>query len=350
MAGAPSRRREHSLRTDGVRLTYSQNWPAYNTAQAREKARFTDLLHGLCDGISQPPQAGGRPRLPLADMVFSVVMRVYTTMSGRRAMSDLRECEGRGYVTKTPCYNSVFNYLDHPHLTPLLKLLVEESASPLRALETDFAVDASGFSTSNYARWFDAKDGKVRSEHQWVKAHLMVGVKTKIVTSVEATEGSAHDSPHLPALVEATAARFHLSEVSADKGYLGKRNLTVIARAGAVPYVPFKSNTTGKGPALWRKLWHFYEFHRQDFLKHYHKRSNAETAFSMIKAKFGGAVRSRKPVAQINEILCKVLCHNLCVLVQSIYELGIERTFWAPRRLFGQKRRLPKKSAKRRVY
>jgi hypothetical protein len=30
-----------------------------------------------------------------------------------------------------------------------------------------------------------------------------------------------------------------------------------------------------------------------------------------------------------NELLCKVLCHNICVVIQSVYELGIEPTFWA---------------------
>jgi hypothetical protein len=48
----------------------------------------------------------------------------------------------------------------------------------------------------------------------------------------------------------------------------------------------------------------------------------------MLKRKFGPAVRSKTPVAQTNEILCKVLCHNLSVLVHSIYELGIQPTFW----------------------
>ena len=67
---------------------------------------------------------------------------------------------------------------------------------------------------------------------------------------------------------------------------------------------------------------------RNAFLVHYHKRSNVETAFSMIKMKFGASVRAKTPVAQVNEVLCKILCHNICVLLQSIAELGLEPTFW----------------------
>jgi transposase len=315
--------------TKTVRVTYAQDWPAYNAAQCHEKTRVTELLRGLCDGITQPPQGRGRPRLPLSDVVFSAVMKVYSTVSGRRATSDLRECEAKGLVANAPHYNSVFNYLEDPTLTPILKALVEESASPLKAVESDFAVDSSGFSTCTFVRWYDAKYGKTHSEHEWVKAHLMIGVKTNIVTSVEVTGPDNHDSPYLPPLLEATTKTFNVAEVSADKGYISKRNLEVVVNAGAVPYIPFKSNTTGEGPELWRKMWHFYQFNRREFLESYHKRSNVESTFSMIKAKFGASVRSKTPVAQTNEVLCKVLCHNLCVLVQSIYELGIEPTFWA---------------------
>lgn len=48
----------------------------------------------------------------------------------------------------------------------------------------------------------------------------------------------------------------------------------------------------------------------------------------MIKSKFGSRIRSKTEVAQLNEVLCKVFCHNLCCLVQSAYQLGIEATFW----------------------
>ena len=79
---------------------------------------------------------------------------------------------------------------------------------------------------------------------------------------------------------------------------------------------------------LWNRMWHYYNFNRASFLEHYHKRSNAETVYSMIKMKFGGSVRAKTPVAQVNKVLCKILCHNICVLIQSIYELGLEPTFW----------------------
>ncbi len=59
-------------------------------------------------------------------------------------------------------------------------------------------------------------------------------------------------------------------------------------------------------------------------MEHYHKRSNIETAYSMIKGKFGSALRRKSDTGQINEVLCKVLCHNICVLVQATHELGIE--------------------------
>jgi transposase len=142
------------------------------------------------------------------------------------------------------------------------------------------------------------------------------------------TGPEAHDYPYLPPLLETTAKRFQVAELSADKGYIGKSNLEAVVNAGAVPYIPFKSNTTGKGSELWRKMWHYYQFNRSEFLESYHKRSNVESTFSMIKAKFGASVRSKAPVAQMNEVLCKVICHNLCVLVQSIYELGIDPVFW----------------------
>jgi hypothetical protein len=150
--------------------------------------------------------------------------------------------------------------------------------------------------------------------------------------NVEISGPFANDAPYFAPLVEQTARRFTLREVSADKAYSARKNLAVVDREGGTPYIPFRSLAAGgKGdaPSLWRQLYHYYELRRDEFLEHYHKRSNVESTFNKIKAKFGSALRSKTDTALVNEALCTVLCHNLCCVIQSMHELGISPTFWA---------------------
>jgi len=104
--------------------------------------------------------------------------------------------------------------------------------------------------------------------------------------------------------------------------------MRVVDNKKAIPYIDFKDGSVGTGKCeIWNKMVHYYNLNRTDFMNHYHKRSNVETTFSMIKAKFGGFIRSKLPAAQVNEVLCKILCHNICCLIQSMCELGVEATF-----------------------
>lgn len=47
----------------------------------------------------------------------------------------------------------------------------------------------------------------------------------------------------------------------------------------------------------------------------------------MIKTKFRDNLRSKTKTAQINELLLKILCHNICVVIQEISELGLKGEF-----------------------
>jgi hypothetical protein len=131
--------------------TYPQDWPAYNAALTHEKEKFLSLLYDLCQGIHDetlPPK--GRPRLRLADALFAACFKVYSTFSGRRFMTDLRETQGKGLIAKVAHFNTIFNYLENPSLTPILRTLITESSLPLKVVESDFAVDSSGFTTSRF--------------------------------------------------------------------------------------------------------------------------------------------------------------------------------------------------------
>jgi transposase len=311
------------------RTTYSQNWSAYNAAQTNEQDKFQSLLADLCSALVTTPNKTGRPRLPLSDAVFNVVFKVYSTVSQRRFMSDLRQAHSKGYIARIPHFNSISNYLENPELTPLLSALITQSSLPLKSVENDFAVDSSGFTTCRFTRWFDHKYGVVKQKQEWVKCHLICGTKTNIVTAVEILDKFAADVKVLPALVNATAQNFTMREVSADKAYGSRKNTDAITAVGGTPFIALKSDAVGAGGGTWGKMYHYFQFRKTEFLQHYHKRSNVESTFSMMKRKFGDSLRSKTDVAMTNEALCKILCHNLVVLIHEMHELGIDPVFWS---------------------
>jgi len=326
-----------------VRKTYPQLWHEYNLSQTREKAHFQTLLYELCQNVEDLPRKNlraGRNRLPMSEILFSVVFKVYSLVSRRRFISDLMEAQRRGYISKTPHFNSIFNYLELEEMTSILRQLIVTSSLPLKAMETDFAVDSSGFSTGVYKKWIDAKwPSAERKRHpgfrplpinsrDWLKCHLMCGVRTNIVTSVEITQAFGADGKQFEALVENTSRNFTLQSVAADKAYSSARNVQFVLLKGGQPYIAFKEGSKGNGKCeAWNRVYHFYAMNREEFMRHYHLRSNVETTFSMVKRKFGDKVRSKTATAQTNEVLCKVLCHNICCVIQSMYELGIEVNF-----------------------
>jgi transposase len=313
-----------------TRKTYKQNWPAYNEAQTNEKREFQSLLAELCQQLEQPAQdmsKGGRPRLAIGDAIFSAVFKIYSTMSARRFTSDLCEAQEKGYIEKVPHFNSVLKTLEDPGLFDTLVMLIQETSIPLSAIESNFAVDSTGFAFSRFVRWYDIKYNKFTAEQQWVKLHFCTGVRTNVVTAVEIHGRDSGDSLHFPALVKKTAENFTMKEVSADKGYSGRPAFAAAKKVGATPYIMFKENTTGGVGGLFKKAFHYFSFHKEEFLAHYHQRSNVESTVMMMKAKFGDAVRSKSDVAAKNEVLCKVLCHNICCLISAIYELGLDPVF-----------------------
>lgn len=322
-----------SVVTESVKFTkrtYTQAWPAYNRAQVEEKATVQALLRGLCDGIETPAHTGRGPKpIPLSDVVFGLVMKVYTTVSGRRASTDIKACESAGHVGRAAAYNTLFTAFGKSEMTEILTRLIEQSAAPLAGVETNFAIDSTGFGTSTYVSWYSAKYGKEMKRAKWLKAHVCVGTNTNIVTSVSVTEGSDHDSPELAGLVESTAERFTMAEVTADKAYLSSDNLTAIEAAGGRPLIPFKSNSKATGPAAWRRMHAMFVLREEEFMAAWRQRSNVESAFSAIKRKFGGSVRSKTLTAQTNEVLAKILCHNLAVICHAMHELGIAAPFGA---------------------
>jgi transposase len=326
-------RRETTISPDGsetvtetraMRVSYPQDWSAYNRAQTAEKELFCHLLSDLCATVPEPVRSMGRPSVPLAEALFCACFKVYSGMSARRFMSDLRDAQAKGFVSRAWHFNSVLKVIEDETITPTLHRLIAQSAAPLGSVESAFAVDSTGFGTQCYYRHFSAKYGHEQYSHHYVKLHALVGTKTNVIAAATITDQKANDYPELEPLVKTGAQTFSIAELSADKAYIGRSNLAVIDSIGAEAFIPFRKDLKDdpKSP-LWSKLFHLYSYRSDEFLPYYHKRSNAESTFSAIKRLIGDTLRSKGTIAQMNELLLMVLAYNITVMIHSIFELGV---------------------------
>lgn len=116
---------ETTTYTETKRTTYPQQWKEYNEAQKNEKRDFRVLLRvllrDLCACLPDPAPARGNKAIRPADAVFAAIYKVYSTVSARRFMTDLREAHEAGFLRECPSYNSIFKALESPDMTEVLK-------------------------------------------------------------------------------------------------------------------------------------------------------------------------------------------------------------------------------------
>ena len=319
--------------------TCDRNWRAYNAAQNQEVTDVKALLGGFSDVLNlfedrfRGPRGRGRPSFPLGHVVFAVVMKAYSGLSSRRLESPLGESVDFGYLrnvasgngvdggfVRIPQFNTVCNFLRSEWLTPLLLELVTATALPLKGVEHVFAVDGTGCSTRWYDRWLDHRLAKESDRQEWVKWHLVVGVKTNMIARAAISPGNHHDHPYFRPLVIETAKHFDVDTVVADLGYSSRSSHEVGPQLGVEVRIPFKSNTrppSDNGSAWDADLRYFLENYDQ-FLVEYHLRSNVESANSTLKRIFLEKIRTESFVAQTNESLARFVGYNLRVLAREV--------------------------------
>ncbi len=313
-----------------ARVSYSQNWEAYDLAQMAELRLFDPLLLGLVESIEdpQPARSTGRPRTEFSTDLFCAVRKVASMYSCRRSYGFLETAHEKKYLDSTPNYSISSRLLIREDVTPILKELVSLSALPLSAVEefATVAIDSSGFRTNSYGFYCQEKHGP-SIRNVWLKASLLAGCKTHGVFRAEITQSNVADATLFQELLGgAIQAGFDIGKATADKAYLSRANYNYGSELGISVFIPFKSDSIAmaKGSPAWKKMYHLFHLKRDEFDEEYHPRSNVESVFSAIKMKFGEAIKSKNPTAQINEAYCKIIAYNITVVIHEMFEHGLE--------------------------
>lgn len=255
-------------------------------AKSSRKSTFEYLLRYLCDNLEQPTQSNGRPKLPLSDVVYASVLKVYVNKSGRKASLDISRSKLLG---TTPHHNTISRYLGLSELTPILDKLIILAASPLMPMESEFNHSVSSFSTTTYLPKPSVYGAK--PPQRWITCSALVGATTNLISLIETTSMYVGSPTEIPDL---------LSKVLPPTDHRTDAAITTLT--------------------MWGRL--CSELRQSSSKMNF--RPNRESAFSVIKGKFGGSVKSKDEIAQTNETLCKVVAHNLGVLSTQVRNLGID--------------------------
>lgn len=306
----------------------SRDWSVYNYFKTEGMRYFPRVLWALAHSVDVPSTWEGTGRKPLdaRDMLFAACMKVAHGCSNRDTIAELWAYQEADYIRRVPHFNTIGNFMNMDGTYDLIQSILLESTVPLREIEIDFSIDATGFGTPYGPRWIEIRSLKKASRKNYIKMHVVTGNLSNIIAAVMITPGRKGDSPLLEKLAQKTASVFTIVEFEGDAAYLSRKNCNIISRLGGTPYFWVKKNITAnaaRSPS-WHRMVRLFKDNREEFKKHYHSRSNVEATFSALKWLFEGFVFSKRKMAQVNEALVKVLCYNVVVLLRSAYELGVD--------------------------
>ncbi len=336
--------------------TYPQDNVAINLAKTNEVQLFRKLIDEFTIAVIEEPlyKGTGRPGFTQREKIIAMAACCYNKSDLRKTNSYLKDLEAQHYISKAPSFKSISNFFNDKQLLDLLDRLILFTAIPFLTNETTVGIDATGFSISKYHEWVRYKfmrlmkktnEKSLRGEEikkrflpmlikkkkrEFIKAHIFGMCGSNSILAVEVTKSKVSDSDTetLELLLGKVMRIGTMSakDFVADKAYSTHPIYAILAKYDLNVYIPFKSNAkpTSKGVPLWQKKYWEWIYHPTTTYEHYHKRSNLESIMHMIKQKFGHWVASRNFTAMQNEVKTKVLCHNICVLIQEMYENDLQ--------------------------
>lgn len=306
-----------------------RNHKVYNAVRKMEIPSAVPMLKMALSerGYKTHRNRRGRPPIHLDDRVIFCVQKVL------RGVSCLDSDEFNGYVVgsrmvKQPIHpNTVSDIMNDPALTPILQELVSITALPFIPMEHLAAIDGSGFGAPG-TRWVQVRLDK-KKHKDYVKLHVIIGIESHAILGAIVTPANANDSPQFVPLLKAAADEFNLKEVTADAAYPSRENATVAHILGIKPYIDLKRSTRldvyGSHP--WDKMVCSFRDYTQDYLYHYHNRSQVEAVFSMLKRRIADGIRSKTYIAQTNELYCLCIAHNLLLCTRFAAIMSLKLNF-----------------------
>lgn len=297
--------------------------------------------------LDRPDGEPGRPRNAQEDSLVCAVLWAINQKNARNGRFHRAALRDAGILDHRVGSADVSRTLLDPNTTILLQSAIQTLAAPFANVDTPwptpfpvgilgrkFAVDSTGFTPNRRGRYLEEKHRVRRKAVPWLKLHIGLSTKAKVVTYAEVTPdgNKTHDTTVFPRILDGTSrvATDGIEYVVGDGAYTNRPNVALVQAYGGTYLGPLRrdANDWAKGVGAMTDLQAFFTMHRDEFDAEYNDRSLAENHFASTKCRWGESLRSRRTVSQINETLARIVAMNAVRVTQHVHRLGVENEWW----------------------
>ena len=304
------------------------DWTKYDLAQTSE---INDTLLFIRDIVEQAAynldlpkvpdhREPGRPKHNPSDEAKVVLMAQYFGLSNRVAQGYMLLFKEKLRLTSLFSYKTIERAYGDMEVQQILEEVFELTNVPVADLEREFGPDGSGLATSCKQNYENDR-AKDQTRKGYEKIMVMVGLKYKLVSAFKfADKPSAHEAPYFEFLLNETVKRYRRVDlVAGDSGFLSRVNCDLVVGVGGVPrfYPKRGCCLRSKGSRAWRVMFEELVLDPQKWLEDYHRRSNVEGCFSVLKRDNFLPLRKKLVVRKRQEAfsrVCNLNIKRLCYL------------------------------------